>query len=103
MSPLDSFPYAREFEAYKFWADGIDEKAIDTLRFAVNSLLLDAENAKEYDGRLLSLKRWVNSEKSVKKQKQSSLMGDKSRPLSEIKNALNNVLRADPDFGSLFC
>lgn len=103
MSPLDSFPYAREFEAYKFWADGIEEKAIDTLRFAVNSLLLDAEHAKEYDGRLLSLKGWVNSEKSVKKQKQSILMGDKSRPLSEIKTALNKVLRADPDFGSLFC
>jgi len=29
-------------------------------------------------------------------------MGDKSRPLNEIKTALSNVLSKDPDFGHLF-
>ena len=28
MNSLDSFPYAREFESYKFWAEGIEEKAL---------------------------------------------------------------------------
>ena len=67
MNPLDSFPYAREYEAYKFWAEGIEEKALDTLRMAVNTLLLDAEHAKEYEGKLISLKGWVDSAKSAKK------------------------------------
>lgn len=102
MNPLDSFPYAREFESYKFWAEGIEEKALDTLRMAVNTLLLDAEHAKEYDGKLLSLKGWVNGAKSAKKLKDMSLMGDKSRPLNEIRAALSNVLTKDPDFGTLF-
>ena len=30
MNPLDSFPYAREFESYKFWAERIEEKALET-------------------------------------------------------------------------
>ena len=55
--------------------------------------MLDAEHAKEYDGKLLSLKVWVNGAKSAKKLKGMSLMGDKSRPLNEIKTALSNVLR----------
>jgi hypothetical protein len=32
----DAFPYAMEFEAYKLWADEIEAKALDTLKFAIN-------------------------------------------------------------------
>ena len=67
MNPLNSFLNVRKLESYKFWAEGIEEKALDTLRMAVNTLLLDAEHAKEYDGKLLSLKGWVDSAKSAKK------------------------------------
>ncbi len=67
MNPLNSFSNALELEWYKFWAERIEEKALETLIMAVKNLLLDAEHAKEYDGKLLSLKGWVDSAKSVKK------------------------------------
>jgi hypothetical protein len=67
MKTLNSFSNVRKLESYKFWAERIEEKALETLRIAVKNLLLDAEHAKEYDGKLLSLKGWVDSAKSVKK------------------------------------
>lgn len=41
MCPLDSFPYAREFSAYKEWADRIETNAVDTLRMCIDKLLLE--------------------------------------------------------------
>ncbi len=67
MNPLNSFSNVRELESYKFWAERIEEKALETLRMAVKNLLLDAEHAKEYYGKLLLLKGWADSAKSVKK------------------------------------
>ena len=37
--------------------------------------------------------------KKKSKKQDSSLMGDKARPLSEIRTALQNVLRNDPQIG----
>jgi hypothetical protein len=74
-------------------AEEIEKKAIDTLRFAVNSLLLDAEHAKEYNGRLLSFKGWVDSEKSAKKKKKTSLMGNKKRPFLRSRLHLKMCLK----------
>jgi hypothetical protein len=53
MCPLDSFPYAREFSAYKEWADQIESKAVDTLRTCINKLLIEAKDEKKvYEGKL---------------------------------------------------
>jgi hypothetical protein len=34
--PIDAFPWIQEYEAYKDWADNIEEKALDTLKLAIN-------------------------------------------------------------------
>ena len=47
MCPLDSLPYAREFTAYKEWADQIESKAVDTLRMCIDKLLLEAKSEKK--------------------------------------------------------
>ena len=64
MCPLDSFPYAREFSAYKEWADRIETNAVDTLRMCIDKLLLEgnkAENTKTYEGgKLSNLVKMVN-------------------------------------------
>ena len=61
MCPLDSFPYAKEFNAYKDWAERIELKAVDTLRMCINKLLLEAkEEKKVYEGKLTNLVRIVN-------------------------------------------
>ena len=50
--PLDSYPYYKEFNAYKEWVDSIESKAYDTLLFTVNSLLLSLQDAKHtFDGK----------------------------------------------------
>ena len=61
MCPLDSFPYAKEFNAYKDWAERIESKAVDTLRMCIDKLLLEAkEEKKVYEGKLTNLVRIVN-------------------------------------------
>jgi len=40
-NPYTSLPYYREYYGYKDWVDQIEERAVDSLKFAVNSLLHD--------------------------------------------------------------
>ena len=59
--PLDSFPYATEFAAYKEWADRIELSAVDTLRMCIDKLLLEGQAEKKvYEGKLRNLVRIVN-------------------------------------------
>jgi hypothetical protein len=37
---LDTIPYVNRLNAYKDWMEGIEEKAVDTLKQAINSLLI---------------------------------------------------------------
>eukprot|EP00351_Strombidinopsis_sp_SopsisLIS2011_P005249 CAMPEP_0116872568 /NCGR_PEP_ID=MMETSP0463-20121206/3342_1 /TAXON_ID=181622 /ORGANISM="Strombidinopsis sp, Strain SopsisLIS2011" /LENGTH=168 /DNA_ID=CAMNT_0004512967 /DNA_START=55 /DNA_END=561 /DNA_ORIENTATION=- len=41
LNPLESLPYYREYCGYKDWVDQIEDKALDSLKFAVNSLVAD--------------------------------------------------------------
>lgn len=88
--PLDSFPYAREFNAYKNWVNQIESQALDTLRMCVDKLILESQNEKkEYSGKLKGLLHTVNNTNEKQKPKRieltSSKMGDKTRPIHEIK------------------
>lgn len=38
-NPFENLPYYRDYIGYKDWADNIEERALDSLKFAVNSLL----------------------------------------------------------------
>lgn len=61
MCPLDSFPYAKEFSAYKEWADRIENNAVNTLRMCIDKLLLESQAEKKvFDGKLKNLVRIVN-------------------------------------------
>ena len=40
-SLLDTIPYVNRFNAYSAWMQTIDDRAVDTLKMAVNYLLLD--------------------------------------------------------------
>lgn len=35
-TPMDHWPYKREYEMYQAWAEDVDRKAIDTLRNALS-------------------------------------------------------------------
>ena len=41
---LENWPMTVEYFAYKKWSDNIQSKAMETLRFTVNRLLLDFED-----------------------------------------------------------
>lgn len=58
--PIDTLPYAQEFNAYRGWADLIQYNATNQLRTVINKLLIDHENAKNFSGSLKSLFSKVN-------------------------------------------
>ena len=43
---LDTIPYVNRLNAYKDWMSGIEERALDTLKQAINQLLIDFEDGK---------------------------------------------------------
>ena len=47
---LDTIPYVNRLNAYKDWMTGIEEKAVDTLKLAINKLLisLDEKHTKTF-------------------------------------------------------
>jgi hypothetical protein len=97
MCPLDSFPYAQEFAAYKEWADRIENNAVDTLRMCIDKLLLEAQAEKKvYEGKLRNLVRIVNQVKDKKPTANGSesvhLLGGKIRSVNDLKNTLRVVL-----------
>ena len=98
MCPLDSFPYAQEFAAYKEWADRIENNAVDTLRMCIDKLLLEAQAEKKvYEGKLRNLVRIVNQVKDKKPTANGSesvhLLGGKIRSVNDLKNTLRVVLQ----------
>ncbi len=58
--PIDSLPYAQEFNAYRDWADLVQYNATNTLRAVINKLLLDHEEAGTFNGNLKNLLAKVN-------------------------------------------
>ncbi len=62
--PIDNWTYSAEFRCYKEWAELIETKAMNTLRTAINKLLMDHENATEFSGSLKNLVKLVNNDQS---------------------------------------
>lgn len=58
--PIDTWTYNSEFRSYKEWAELIETKAMNTLRTAINKLIMDHENSTEYSGSLKNLVKFVN-------------------------------------------
>ena len=54
----ENWPWLHEYNAYKHWFDGVEEKALNTLKVAVSQLLaqFDDPNNKTYDGANLTKK-----------------------------------------------
>ena len=49
-SPIDGLPYEQQWRNYQGWMDDLDTKAMDTLRMAVDMLLIKAKQpAAEFD------------------------------------------------------
>jgi hypothetical protein len=103
MCPLDSFPYAKEFAAYKEWANRIEKNAVDTLRMCIDKLLLESQAEKKvFDGKLRNLVRIVNQSKEKKATAAVNegvhMLGGKIRSVSDLKNTLRVVLKDELGF-----
>ena len=40
----DNWPFLNEYHAYKTWFDGVEDKALNTLKLAVSQLLADFDD-----------------------------------------------------------
>jgi hypothetical protein len=103
--PQDSLPWAQEYYEYKAWADRIEHNAINTLRTAINKILIDHENTEAFDGDQKRLFEKVHDHKVSNKKKaadKGTRLGAPERPLSEIRQSLRRMLQNHPHFNSLF-
>ena len=65
----DTWTFNSEFKSYKEWAELIETKAMNTLRTAINKLIMDHENSTEYSGSLKNLVKFVNQPAKVESKK----------------------------------
>jgi len=109
---FDAFPYAMEYEAYKLWADQIEDKALDTLKFAINQLLMEIEDSKKEksskQSSLMELLELTNGRKPTPKKskglrrKSKGKLSEESKPLTDLPFLLKEVLETDEDFAKMF-
>jgi len=104
--PDDSLPWVQEYNDYKSWADRIEHNAINTLRTAINSILLDHENMEVHDGKFKELFNKVHNhkrkDKKQKKKDESSRLGAPERPLNDIRYSIRQMLGNHPHYSSIF-
>lgn len=104
---IDTWTYNAEFRSYKEWAELIETKAMNTLRTAINKLIMDHENSTEFSGSLKNLIKFVNDpSKSEQKKKSHKIvgvkLGDSTRNIDDLNGYLNDMLKNDPYLGHLF-
>lgn len=104
--PHDSLIYNRMATDYKNWVDMMELKAYDTLRAAINQLLIYHDDAVQFNGNLKNLINLANQHEPVKEPRAPkdthTEMGTATRPLEEIQESLNGMLMNDVYFGKLF-
>ena len=55
----NTLPFFNEFTAYKDWAETVEYNALNTLKFAINKLLIDMEDTHVDDSKIKNLKKLV--------------------------------------------
>lgn len=58
--PQETLPYAMMFHDYRDWVELIESRAMDTLRAAINKLLIDHEQVTPHEGSLNKLIHLAN-------------------------------------------
>jgi hypothetical protein len=63
ITDVDNWPMEKEYLAYKVWADDIKHRALGTLQFTVNRLLIDFENSEELNNKVVEFDQGTKESK----------------------------------------
>ena len=97
--PQDTYPWIKEFNEYKAWADRIEHNAMNTLRSAISKILIDHENMNSFDGKLKKLFNVVHNHKHTDAKKKEIIgdrLGKKERSLDDTRNSIKKMLSNHP-------
>ena len=121
LTELDNWPLEVEYHNYKIWADGIKNKAMDTLKLTVSRLLLDFEHNDLLKNRVSEFESGDNEtkkqalsrlmdllggqevkEQPKKKGNRSRLLLEGTKSIDDLRNDFYSLIDTDAQLGSVF-